>query len=878
MTQTIFQFTSLEPLTILEVGGKALALLTMTREGFPVPPGFVLSVSFFKPWIETLVALPEWIAMQTGGETTLSHTTRALQSRCHSMTFLPQQQEELERAIQEFQTSSPGQLCAVRSSSPEEDLENASFAGSYETTLGVTIDHIERAIRHSFASSFDERVYLYKKEHGFRLDHPYIAVIVQEQVDAESAGVAFSLNPLNNCFDEAVINANFGLGESVVSGEADPDVFVVDKLKQEIIETRIGRKQAVIMLNQGGGTTRASRSNSGETSITPTQALELTRLLEQVEAYYQKPIDIEWALSRGKIYLLQARPITTYLPLPEEMITAPRQPKHLYANSTLIEQGLQEPLSVLGTDFLGYVLKQVGGPIAKDVIGLGGMTFTAGGGYYMNISFALKMGMGKAALAPGNISDPLVTEILDNIDMNQYLSVEIPKKIKAVRGKMIFNVLPMIKSVLEAYLRPDHILQKYQSALPQENQRLETFSGDGISLQAQALKLSELLQFFYGDFGIPMILAEQIAQKRIKNLFKQEEAQVRDHLVNLGVALPGNKTTEMGELMYTLASSDEISRYESASDFEADLEEKSLSSEFLHIWNHFMAEFGMRCPGEIDAAKPRPKEQPAQFFKQVKNMSLAIRNRNTSQSFFEYARAKREAAYQALREIALKKGKNKARALGKYYKTWLTFGGYRETPKHYVIKVIDLFRRQVLAIAQTFVMDGRLDSPGQIFDLTIADIDRAHFDPALDLRMLAQERSALIKKINKSKRLARIIDSRGQIYDPPRKAPSDGELSGVPISPGVVQGRVKVFQYASQKKLLSGEILVARATDPGWTPLFMTASGIILEIGGALQHGAVVAREYGIPCVSGLDDATNLLKDGQLVEVDGSNGIVRILE
>ena len=126
--------------------------------------------------------------------------------------------------------------------------------------------------------------------------------------------------------------------------------------------------------------------------------------------------------------------------------------------------------------------------------------------------------------------------------------------------------------------------------------------------------------------------------------------------------------------------------------------------------------------------------------------------------------------------------------------------------------------------------------------------------------------------------VARIIDSRGRIYTPPRKAARDGELSGVPISPGVVQGRVRVFQYATEKKLLPGEILVARATDPGWTPLFIDARGIILEIGGALQHGAVVAREYGIPCVSGLDDATHLLKDGQLVEVDGSNGVVRILE
>ncbi len=231
-----------------------------------------------------------------------------------------------------------------------------------------------------------------------------------------------------------------------------------------------------------------------------------------------------------------------------------------------------------------------------------------------------------------------------------------------------------------------------------------------------------------------------------------------------------------------------------------------------------------------------------------------------------------------LYEIALQKGQRKAKSLEKYYKTWVIFGGYRETPKHYVIKVIDLFRRQALALARTFMTDGRLDNLEQIFDLTIADIDRARTDPTLDLRALAQEHTVLINKIRKSKLVARVIDSRGKIYYPPRSIATDGEMTGVPISPGVVQGRVKVFQYATEKQPLPGEILVARATDPGWTPLFINARGIILEIGGALQHGAVVAREYGIPCVSGLDGATTILKDGQLVEVDGSHGLVRILE
>jgi len=860
-------------LFVEQAGGKALALMQMTGAGMPVPPGFVLTVNFFEPWLEALKTSSAWDEMTKPGD--IGQTAKALQRLCRDLEFTESQKNELENALKTFREQNHGNLYAVRSSSPEEDLEGASFAGGYETTLGVGVDAIKAAIRQSFTSSFDERVFLYKKEHGFRLDQPRIAVIVQQQVDAESAGVAFSLNPLNNCYDEAVINANHGLGESVVSGETDPDVFVVDKLKHEVLSTRIGSKQTVIMLNHAGGITKSIRDNHPEASVTPAQVLALTGLLEQVEAYYQKPMDIEWAIAGGKLFLLQARPITTYLPLPPEMVTAPGQPKRLYANSTLIEQGLQDPLSVLGTDFLSYVLNKVGGPVGEGAVGPDGVTFTAGGGYYMNISYAQMMGMKNAGLAPGSTGDPRVTAILDSIDMQQYLGGELPAKLKAMRGKMIFKMLPMATGVLKAYFWPAHILQKYQNALPEEIRRLETFSGEGQPLQAQAARLTDLLTFFYGDCGIPMILAAQIAQQRIKGLFKQEASQVQDHLVNLGISLPGNKTTEMGERMYILASSPEIGRYATPADFLTALESGSLSPDFARRWEGFMAEFGVRCPAEIDPATPRLKEQPALFFEQLKNMSLGS---DGSRSFFDKARAKRETAYQALYEIALKKGKRKARALGKYYKTWLTFGGFRETPKHYVITVINLFRRQALAIAQTLVTEGRLDRPEQIFDLTIADIDQARTNPALDLRSLAQERALIIHKIKKSHLVARVIDSRGKIYYPPRKAAADGELSGVPISPGVVQGRVKVLQFASEKKLLPGEILVARATDPGWTPLFINARGIILEIGGALQHGAVVAREYGIPCVSGLDDATSKLKDGQLVEVDGSNGIVRILK
>ncbi|MBN1583003.1 MAG: hypothetical protein JXA89_20005 [Anaerolineae bacterium] len=876
--KTVFAFTSTELPHLAQVGGKALALITMTREGLPVPPGFVLTVAFFEPWMVALQATLDWKAVQRAAADELGQATQALQSLCRDLEFTPYQQQELDRMLGTFQASCDVPLFAVRSSSPEEDLEGASFAGGYETTLGVTVEKIKAAILHSFASSFDERVLVYKKEHGFPTNQSRIAVIVQQQIDADSAGVAFSLNPLNNCYDEAVINANYGLGESVVAGEVDPDVFVVDKLNRTIIDTQIGAKGTMITLNSDGGTTQSARPCDQQTCMTSTQVLELTDLLNRVEAYYHKPVDIEWAISQNKLYLLQVRPITTYLPLPEEMITAPGAPKYLYADSTLIEQGIQEPLSVLGTDFVGYILHVMGGPLGGDVMGIDGIAFTAGGRYYMNLSHSMKMMGRNASLAPGSYGDESVMGILDSIDIDSYLAEKLPPKLEASKRKSLIKMLPIMLPVIKALVRPEAFLQKYQKNLPGHLRRFESVMDNSLSLAQQATNLTALLKFFFMDYGPPIMFAPQFAQRRIKQIFAQDADLVNEHLLSLGISLPGNQTAEMGAWMVELASYDTIKTHSSAETFVAQLEQRNLDSEFLQAWDRFMAEFGARCPREIDVATPRPNEQPALLFEQLKSMCLAIDAQKGTQSIFEKARTKRKVAYEALYKLALQKGKRKARILAKHYKTWITLGGYRETGKHYAIKVVDLFRKRVLDIAQAFVDAGRLDDAEQIFDLTVDDIDHALANATLDLRALAKERTVLINKIKRSHLVARVIDSRGKTYTPPRKAAQEGELAGVSISPGVVQGKVKVLHRADEKPLLSGEILVTRATDPGWTPLFIHAGGIILEIGGALQHGAVVAREYGIPCVSGLDGATDRLKDGQLVEVDGTNGIVRIVD
>ena len=278
--------------------------------------------------------------------------------------------------------------------------------------------------------------------------------------------------------------------------------------------------------------------------------------------------------------------------------------------------------------------------------------------------------------------------ILDGIDMSAYTQGELPPRMRALRRSMLWRALPIVGATIAALLRPRQVLKRYQSALPKEDRRLDTFRGEGMSLRARAEALTKLLRFFYGDHGIPMILAAQLAQRRIKALFARNLALASDHLVSLGIALPGNKTTEMGERLHALAASPEVGQFETAEAFRAALDREVLDPAFVRRWRDYMAEFGMRCPREVDPATPRPSESPERLFDQLTSLAPAA---DGAASFLTRARARREASHRALLDIARKRSRACARAFERSYATWLTFGGYRETPKHYVIKVVALF-------------------------------------------------------------------------------------------------------------------------------------------------------------------------------------------
>ena len=387
----IVSFPGTEQAILAEVGGKGYSLVRMVEAGLPVPPGAVLTTEFFAPWFDEIQASAAWTALanatpaQWGGGGALCNELKGL---CAALTLTATQRQALEDLRKNLATLGDDVLLAVRSSSPEEDLASASFAGLYETRLGVRPADLDDAVRHCFASSLDQRVLVYKKEHGFDVLSPRIAVVVQQQIDSEVAGVGFSLNPLTNDYDEAVVVANWGLGESVVAGLASPDHFIVDKVGRQVVDKKMGAKQVPIWLGPDGSTIERKDHRSAELTLSDSQLGELTEVMCRIEALYEKPMDIEWAYAGGQLHVLQARPITTYVPLPPEMLTKPGERRRLYADAAL-SKGMTTnvPISPMVLDWWEDLLSSfLEGFFGIELTPEKGLVFVAGGRLYMNLS------------------------------------------------------------------------------------------------------------------------------------------------------------------------------------------------------------------------------------------------------------------------------------------------------------------------------------------------------------------------------------------------------------------------------------------------------------------------------------------------------------
>ena len=865
-----------------EVGGKAQSLIRMRQARLPVPPGFVLTVDFFRPWLTELQATPQWEALQAAldQETELAPVTDALKAVCAGLPFTPEQKDALSGALAALPE---GALLAVRSSSPEEDLAGASFAGGYETSLGVRREALPDAIRASFASAFDERVFVYKQQQGFAVDQPRIAVIVQQQIAAEIAGVGFSLNPINNDYDEAVIDANWGLGESVVAGQVAPDHFVVDKVTHALVEKRLGGKETSIWLQEDGGTFERPDPRAGEFTLDEEQLTQIVAALTQIEALYEEPVDMEWAISQGQLYILQARPITAYIPLVPEMQSKPGERRTLFWDGGLTE-GIttNSPMSPLTLDWIfqtGDVwVKWFVGPVSlpMDADPFQSLMFGAGGRYYFNASQLLTL-MTPKQMATGLESvDVLLYELLLSIDRERYRAA---KKIPALGWgsllRRMFSALwcsrRLIKQTILALWRPKRFYHRYEQIIDETVRAWQQGFDPNLSFSEIVRTSNERLAAVVGELSFPALIAYFYHLWRLSKIFSGVSEEVQAQVDALKMGFGSDEAVDIGLQLYRM------SQLLTPVDF-ADLDrlaervrQRDLPADFLAAWDAFVTKYGVRGPEELELSNPRYGDDPKLALEQMSYMAGSDFDPVEQQARHM---AERERAYGQLLQAL--KGR-KRRQFQRTNEIITLMGNTRDTPKYLLVLVNGALRRRALLDGERFVGQGRLDAAEDIFWCTFEEIERAHADPSFDLRQVKEARQPFYNKLKKVHGFPHLIDSRGRIGRVETAQKDPHVFAGMGISRGVAVGRVKVLHSPREKPIEEGDVLVTYTTDPGWTPLFVNAEAIILEVGGMLQHGGVVAREYGKPCVVGIQGITTALQDGQLVEVDGAAGLVRIL-
>ncbi|MCJ8325088.1 MAG: hypothetical protein HRU29_08970 [Rhizobiales bacterium] len=853
MTKLIYAFDTPATPALFEVGGKALSLISTTKAGLPVPAGFALSVAFFEPWTAQVKQTPQWAELLAAPTKANCDKVKQLATK---MQFTDDQRITLNTNLDNLGGTS---TYAVRSSSPEEDLSGTSFAGMYETFLGTTRAALETAIANAFSSMFDIRVMQYKAQHGLALQNASISVIVQVQIASDVSGVAFSLNPLNNCFDEAVIDASFGLGEAIVSGIVTPDNYIVDKVSMQILEKRVSDKAIAMHLNPDGGISEQAPTDPKAQALSQTQILELTTLIKATESHYGFPVDIEWAYENGKLHLLQARPITTYFPLHKEVMTKPGERKKLYMDIIPLSQGFGENLSILGGDVWNIVLgelKQGTIPIGQD-----GYVHGLHGRQYFQLHNMFK-GLGKRALQFVSSMDNAFEGREDKI-FKEYIGQEMTPLMKQGRRAQFSIIGKLGPSMISSIFNPEKSAKKTETAAAHLIETFRTIKNDK--------PFDEIVDQAFVDFAKEMpnmvcFFSGLLTEWRLKRMMRGTEGEPLTSSVLMDI--PSNPSSAMGHAMLALASMPEIRETPDAKTFEDRIVNKTYSPEFVAAFDEYIYKYGDRGFKEIDVASPVVMERLDEFFIQLKAF-------NVDDNQILNVAVRKQKSLEKMRAIARSQGKLKK--FNKYVRTIELTYGHRETPKYLVVVMNGCLRKVALEIGDFFVNQGRLENSNQIFDLTIEQISKAQKDEKIALLPLVKANIKPQQIYANVKYFPSFFDSRGKIFRKQLVA-GEGDLAGMAVSNGTYTGRAKVLLSPYEKQLEPGEILVTVATEPSWTPIFVNASAVVLEVGGGLQHGAIIAREYGLPCVSGLPGVTKIIKDGDLLEVDGTNGIVKIIE
>ncbi len=871
MAEYIMDLQSLDTnIHLNQVGAKALHLGQLHgMEGIRVPEGFcVMTGAYYKllhqhePYNDLLDQLAVLSVEQTELIRIRSQQVREL---ILSVELPAGLEEEVLHALNRFGMDQP---YAVRSSATAEDLPHASFAGQQDSYLNV-IGHasIMQHIRKCWASLFTERAVTYRIRGGFQHRELALSVIVQRMVMAEASGIMFTVDPLTSNRRHLVIDAGWGLGEALVSGITAVDHYRIQD--GEVRERQIPVKMTVIHpASQGqGGTVTQTIDPIRQTQqvLSDAEIIRLAEVGRTIEDYFGQPQDIEWCYAEGEFYIVQSRPITTLYPIPET-----KEPGNRVYLSVGHQQMMTDVMKPLG---LSFFLHTTRAPM-----------LASGGRLFVDSTRLLQKSSSRQMLLQGfGQSDPLVADALQTVIERGFVpllddDMSAPSTPQIVVTSSPVDYLPEIDTKII-----DRLIARTEASLQQLDRELPSRSGIE-AMEFIVGDLEELRRILFEPESMVVIKGAMDAYNWI-NRYVNEWLDEPNAADVLSQSISGNITSEMGLALMELT--DAIRPYpEVIAHLEQEqgerawdrLDEYEGGTVVREAIKAYLKRYGMRCPGEIDLTRTRWSERPSALIPLVLS-SLKSTALGAGKQKFEQGKqgAVQYEAELIKRMEKLPDSKRKVAAFKHYVRMLRELSGYREYPKYGMICRYFAYKQAIVREAKQLVQAGVIQQQEDVYELTLEELVEVVRTGQVDMEKMEQRR----REDERYRLLTppRLITSEGEVLSgqyKPVQLP-EGALPGTPVSAGVVEGRARVILSVEDANIEEGDILVTTFTDPGWTPLFVTIKGLITEVGGVMTHGAVIAREYGLPAIVGVEGATTRIQDGQRIRLHGGAGYIELL-
>jgi rifampicin phosphotransferase len=872
-------------------GGKGSNLAQLVDAGFTVPAGFCVTTVAYQTLVaaaETREAITSLENLDSTDTEQIEEISATVRERIRNTEFPDTVRLAMEDALNDISADS----VAVRSSATAEDLPTASFAGQHETFLAV---HSKTAVidrvRDCMASLFTDRAVTYRLRNGIPHSKVGMAVVVQEMVEPKAAGVLFTADPVSGNRHIASVDASFGLGDAVVAGDVSPDNARVDKRTGDVLDYDVGEKAYAIRSRtdeiDGTETIAISPEEQASRVLTDAQLHTLIELGIQIEELLSVPQDIEWALVDGEFVMLQSRPITSLYPLP-----SPRPDDeylHVYL-SIGHQQAMAEALPPLVIDFWRSFLDDAAMRFRNPENG--GVSAEAGNRTYVDLTPLLRIEPIRQRLpgALSKISEPAATGLQELLTEREN---DIPQRGRIesllISAQMIRRGNEPIRSVLPRILLqlshslifglPDlDVLWNWSQSWGEEHASLiqsPQTTRDRVQAAFDHVDLVIFLQEIAprGGTFLPGIIAGRLLRKTFPDADDELDAigkGFEDELVtkmNQELGELADLARDTPEVLDALESGASISEIRMTEDGDA----------FADAFELFIDRFGHRATGEIDLSRSRWRDDPSVLLRTVySNAKEGTGGKHREHLHDLECRASVATNYlksQAHRGLL---GPVRKWFVGRLIENYRKAVSIREFPKHAMAYVFATVHEILSEAGKTLAENGQIEQPDDVWflrrDEVLAALNGEPINADIESRRRTHDRYVALTA-------PPLLTSEGEYPTGSQNQETERDtLTGTPVSSGIVEGRARVVHDPSEASLETDEILVALSTDPGWTPLFLNAGGLVMEVGGRMTHGALVAREYGIPAVASVSEATTKIQTGELIRVDGKQGTVQLLD